>query len=569
MKFYICLFVLLFSANVFSQDKILPPNVLAHIRSRIDAGMNQSIVIGIIDKNGSQFYSFGKKKKNGKKANSHTVYEIGSISKVFTATIFADKIIKGELHADDGVQLFLPGNVNAPEFKDNHITLGSLSDHTSSLPRLPDNYFPQNPANPYADFTIDKLYEFLSNYKLTRDIGSQYEYSNVGVGLLGHVLALHDGITFEQLLATSITIPLSMNETKITLSKKMKKNLATGYDQDIAVSNWDLPALAGAGGIRSSAFDVVKFLGANLQLYNHPLQEAMILTHIPRHDKEGTTRVALGWHIDNGSEGDIYYHNGNTGGYSSFAGFVKETGRGVVVLTNSTANVDDLGFHLLDAKIPLKNAVPHVSIILKNLIEKDGSDNLSGTFDKIKKENNDKYDYSESGMNALGYYFLNRKKFKEAVDVFKLNIRESPNSANVYDSYAEALMEQGNIEQAVENYKKSLSINPGNQNAISMLAKMGVSIDIPNVVIDSTVLQSYVGRYQISPEFSIYITRSGHRLMSQATGQAAYEIFAKSPEEFYYKVVEAQIKFIKQQDGRVKGLVLYQAGREIEGKKIE
>ena len=569
--FRITAFILLVIITVpsFSQTKPLPAKVVTEINKRIKADANPGIVIGIIDKDGKSFYSFGKKKIGGKKVNEHTVYEIGSISKVFTATMLADMVVKDELSTDDPVQKFLPANVSIPTYEGKQITLGHLSDHTSSLPRLPDNLDPAILQNPYADYTTEKLYAFISNHVLRRPIGSEYEYSNLAVGLLGHILALKANNSYEELLRSTITLPLEMNETGIVLTKKMKKQLAFGHQQGIQVLNWDLPALAGTGGIRSSAYDMVRFLAANLQLFDHPLKRAMMLTHMPRHDKAGNYRIGLGWHIIDSPYGDIIFHSGATGGYNSFAGFIKESGMGVVVLTNSIESIEDIGLHLLNPDVPLRNVLPHVATILKDIIDDEGPSDLIPQFDKIKKESWSKYDFSEMGINALGYYYLNRKQYDEAIAVFLLNIREYPKSANVYDSYAEALMEKGDKEQAIINYKKSLEINPGNENAVMMLSKMGVKVDITVPEIDSVTLESYVGTYELVPGFDIVITREGNGLMAQATGQGAFPIYPKTENEFYLKVVEAYIVFNRNAAGLVESLTLFQSGREMVGKKTD
>lgn len=552
------------------QESVLPGEVTTYINQRIEAGMNPSIAIGIIDKNGTRYYSFGKTKNGGRKINEHTIYELGSITKTFTGILLADMVLKDELEVDDPVEKYLPESVEIVEKNGAPITLGQLSDHTSGLPRLPDNMDPADPANPYADYTADKLYEFLSGLQLERSAGSAYEYSNLGAGLLGHVLSLKANKSYEDLLISRIIRPLGMEETRIRLTAAMKKHLAIGHDQGLEVMNWDLSALEGAGAIRSSVHDMLIYLKANMCLMDHPLQAAMKLSHMPRHDKAGGgMKLGLGWHILPTDKGDIIWHNGGTGGYATFAGFHKESGMGVVVLTNSTERVDDLGFHLIDPNLPLGEVKPHIAATLKKMIEEEGTANLQAKFSELKKSAPTKFDYSESGINALGYYFLNRKKFDEALAVFLLNINEYPSSANVYDSYAEALMESGDKENAIRNYKKSLEINPGNTNAIEMLGKMGVAYESVVPEVTASILQSYTGTYELVPGFEITIKLEEGQLIAQATGQGAYPIFPKTENEFYYKVVDAQIVFNRNDHGEVKSLTLFQAGREIEGKKLK
>ena len=371
MRYYILLFVSLLSYTLSTQTT-LPETVVDNIEKRIEYGHSPSIVVGIIDAKGPKYYTFGKTTLDGQKVDEHTIYEIGSISKTFTAILLAQLVKEGKVKLDDPVQKYLPEEVKMPTWKDQAITLGHLSDHTSSLPRLPDNLSPSDQSNPYADYTVEQLYEFLSDYELPREIGSVYEYSNLAQGLLGHVLGLIAGESYEDLVKKRIAKPLGMKATTIALSDKQKARLAPGHNGAQVVSNWDLPTLAGAGAIRSSLHDMLNFMAANLGKKKNGLYAAMQLSHQARHDMAGTNRVGLGWHIGNGAEGDFVWHNGGTGGYRTFSGFSPKTGRGVVVLTNSTQGADDIGFHLLDSNAPLQEVKPSATNAIKTAITENG-----------------------------------------------------------------------------------------------------------------------------------------------------------------------------------------------------
>jgi hypothetical protein len=130
-------------------------------------------------------------------------------------------------------------------------------------------------------------------------------------------------------------------------------------------------------------------------------------------------------------------------------------------------------------------------------------------------------------------------------------------------------MENGQKELAIDYYKQSLSINPGNVNAVDMLAKMGVTYEHTATDIDTAILASYEGVYQLVPGFDLAITRNGQQLTAQATGQGAYAIFPKDETSFYYKVVDAQIVFSKNEKGKVDGLTLYQSGSALPAKKVK
>jgi|WetSurMetagenome_2_1015567.scaffolds.fasta_scaffold29233_3 serine-type D-Ala-D-Ala carboxypeptidase/endopeptidase len=557
---------LIFSFAVHAQKPTLPDEVKASIEKRIALGINPSIVVGLINADGSSYFSFGVKKTGGEPVNEHSIYEIGSISKTFTATLLADEVLKGEMSLDDPAQKYLPETVQLPTYEGESIKLGNLSDHTSSLPRMPTNFHPADPMNPYADYTLDQLFEFLSSYKLTRPIGSEYEYSNLAVGLLGQILSRKAGTSYEELMLSKIGHPLHMDETKITLDANMKKNLAYGYAGGQEVENWDLPTLAGAGAIRSSAFDLLKYIAAEMNLTSTSLHEAMTLTHQPRHNKVGGKSIGLNWFIDDVDGEKIFEHGGATGGYRAFVGFTDKIG--IVLLTNSDEDADDIGMHLLDAKIPIRETKPKVTSWIMETIEKNGTKKLVDQYDKMKKEKGDFYSIDENDINTLGYQYMNEKKdLKAATAVFEINMKEFPASFNVYDSYAEALMNAGNKKEAIENYKKSLELNPGNNNGVEMLAKLGVAYEVKAPVLTAELLATYDGTYELAPGFNLVITHDGTRLFGQATGQGQFELFPKSNTEFYLKVTEASVTFAKN-DAGVMGLTLFQGGAVMPGKKL-
>ncbi len=211
----------------------LPKNVVESIKKRIESGNNPSIAIGIIDEKGARYFNFGKMRKDGQAVDEHTIYEIGSITKVFTAILLAQQIIKGTVSLDEPIDPYLPEDVVIPVQGSDKITFGNLSDHTSGLPRMPKNFKPANPANPFADYTVAQMYSFLSSYKPTRKVGEGYEYSNLAQGLLGHILAANADLEYESLMIRNIASPLSMQETKITLDQAMKDQSATAREQKL------------------------------------------------------------------------------------------------------------------------------------------------------------------------------------------------------------------------------------------------------------------------------------------------------------------------------------------------
>ena len=316
------------------------------------------IIVGLTGPGGRRIIGYGRRDAgDAAPLGAHTMFEIGSISKVFTSLVLADMVTRHEVALVDPLQKFLPPGVTAPTRNGKSITLEDLSTHTSGLPRLPTNMKPTDPTNPYADYSLDQLYQFLSSYALTRDIESQYEYSNLGGGLLGHVLASRAGRSYEALVRERVTAPLAMPNTSIELTPDQRARLAVGHDAQLKpVPNWDLPTLAGAGALRSCADDMLTFVEAAMGAKPTPLASAfqmMLATRRPTGNPN--MEVALAWHIMSRNGREIVWHNGGTGGYRSFIGYDKAAGVGVVVLSNtSTATgVDDIGVHLLDPHNPL------------------------------------------------------------------------------------------------------------------------------------------------------------------------------------------------------------------------
>ena len=338
-------------ASAFVSDD----QILGIIRQRVEEKRSAGIVVGLLEPDGrTRVIAYGDPGPGQPPLDANSVFEIGSISKVFTGTMLAQMVQEGKVRLDDPVQKYLPASVRVPTRNGKVITLGNLSEQNSGLPRMPDNFKPADPSNPYADYTVQQMYAFISGYQLTRDPGAEFEYSNLGVGLLGHVLSLVDGKSYEAMVRERILAPLGMTNSAVTFTPWMKTHLALGHDPDgSVVSNWDIPALAGAGAIRATASDMLKFLDANLHPERGALQRAMAFAHRER-APAGQMGIGLNWFSLHAGTDTVVWHNGGTGGYRTYIGFVPSRRAGVVVLTNSGgAGADDIGMHLLVPRLPL------------------------------------------------------------------------------------------------------------------------------------------------------------------------------------------------------------------------
>ncbi len=322
-------------------------DVQDYARRLVDSGKCASIAIGVIDANGEHVFTYGEiEKGNGRKPDTNTLYGIGSITKLFTCSVLADMVESGELSLSDPISKFLPESLRTPICNGKEITLYDLATHTSGLPARPDNLAPANPDQPYADYSEAQLYEYLSRVKLPREIGSRYEYSNIGVGLLGYILAHKSGLEYGALVKKRICEPLGLQSTFIEVPAHFRPTVAQAYNREgQTVRDWTFsPIFAGAGSLKSTVHDMLVFLSYNIGLTQSKLSTAFEATHI----KHPGNNIALGWHIWNEHGTTIFGHSGSSIGYRSFIGFIKERKIGVIVLSNRADVVMDIGLHILD-----------------------------------------------------------------------------------------------------------------------------------------------------------------------------------------------------------------------------
>ena len=294
-------------------------------------------VVGVIENGKLEVYGFGEiHRGKGDKPDGDTLYEIGSMTKAFTGTLLGDMVNRHVVKLDDPLQDFLPPGVKLQTYKDQPIKLVDLASQSSGLPRMPYNMGHKDIKNPYADYTPEQLYEFLGKYPLSRPPGL-YEYSNLGMGTLGCVVAKKAGKSYEQLVVETICDPLKMADTRIKLSDDQRKRLAPPYDVELNdEKNWDFDALAGAGALRSTANDILKFADASLSDDDRPVVKAIHESWKPHYGRPGEIRVGLGWHL--ARDGVSWWHNGQTAGYTSALFVYPRKHLAIVVLCNTATD---------------------------------------------------------------------------------------------------------------------------------------------------------------------------------------------------------------------------------------
>ena len=327
------------SVTLLAQELSLRQRTDQLVKPYLDNGVFVGMSIGVLERGQRQTFGYGRLSRDDSRVpDGDTIYEFGSASKVLTGLLLADAVVQGRVRLDQRASELLPAGVKMPGHGERAITLKDLSTHMSGLPRLPDNLKLTNLSNPYANYTVDDLYSFLNGYKLTRSPGEKSEYSNLGQGLLGHLLALQAGSTYEKLLSDRIATPLEMSSTRIKLDERLRVKLAPGHTGDgQPAASWDLPVLAGAGAIRSTVNDLLRFADANLSPRKDKLGDAIELAWKIHQQPlpTGESAMGLGWLV---MPDGTRWHNGGTGGYHSMILINRETRTSVVLLTNSSAD---------------------------------------------------------------------------------------------------------------------------------------------------------------------------------------------------------------------------------------
>jgi CubicO group peptidase (beta-lactamase class C family) len=505
----------------------------------------------------------------------NTKHRLGSITKQFTGMLILQLAEAGKIDLKAPITKYLP---DYPKANGDIITTHHLLTHTSGIPNYTSfpGFFQNDSRDPYTPTEFIKTF---SEMDLEFTPGKKFNYSNSAYFLLGALIEKISGKSYEQMLQEKIFVPLNMKDSGFDHHATILKNRATGYEKNgdaFANSKYlDMSIPYAAGSLYSTVEDLYLW---DQGLYNNTLlSKTSMDLFFGEHIKAMNGYYGYGWFIATESLGnteeriETISHGGGVNGFNTLITRAPSD-KSLIVLLNNTGgaplNAMAKAIRGIMYDKPYDFPKKSVANAMYHEIVSNGIETALVRYNAIKSSSD--YDLDESDMNAMGYKLLQSEKLDEAVAVFKLNIGAFPKSANAYDSYAEALMTQGNKEEAIVNYKKSVEMNPNNQNGIDFLKKLGVDVSEfeKEVVVADEILQSYIGKYELAPTFILTVTKEGNQLKAQATGQPVFDVFPKSNTEFYLKVVEAQLTFNKNEAGDVESVTLFQGGREMIGKKI-
>lgn len=480
------------------------------------------------------FAVLGKAEPEGVAAEKR-VFEIGSISKVFTGLLLADAVLEKKVRLDSTLKEVLGKKQDFADPRVGEITLLQLATHTGGLPRLPDNMGPNPDAekDPYAKYDRKDMRAFLAKAKLAGPPPYPASYSNFGMGLLGDLLADLSGKTWEATVKEKITGPLGMRDTVESLSAEQTKRLAPPYQGAIRGTSWTFQAMAGAGALRSTAADMVKFGEALLEPEKTPkpaMIRSMLEARAPYADMGA--EIGLGIIIGKLDGGKEYIHSGGTGGYRSVLQVLpgKKLVRVVLINNDAIPAENVMAAAREDAK---PAALPEEKLPEAELEAFTGVYEMGPTarFTVLRRE-------------AALWVRLTGQPFAPVVFIGKDRFRYT-----VVPAELQFQREDGKVSSLVLH-----------QNGREIPAKRSEA-ELPVILFAKEAeLKAYAGEYEMTSGQIFTITVNGDSLMAQLTGQPPVVVFQTKKGYFEYDVVKAALEFEKDGDGKVTGLVLHQNG---------
>lgn len=499
---------------------------------------------------------------------TETKFRLGSITKQFTAMLTLQLVEQGKLTLDGKVSDYLPDYRQDVGQK---VTIHHLLTHTSGIPSytgLP-GFREDVSRNQY------KVADFVKKYA-SRDLefepGAKFSYNNSGYFLLGAIIEKVTGKSYEQALKESILNPLGMKNTGYDHYDTLLPKRASGYVKGprgyTNAPYLDMSIPYAAGSMYSTVEDLFLWDQA---LYTDKLLSAKSeeLMFKPFMDN-----YAYGWVVKsapfkfNNEPVQLITHGGGINGFNTtIVRFVGQ--KNLIVLLDNTSQGRYLdGISGVVAKILYQQPyeLPKMSgadVLLKIINEKGVAAGIT-QYRELKTKQSGTHDFGVGEINRLGYQLLRTEKVKEAIEIFKLNVETYP-AFNTYDSLGEAYMVSGERDMAVQNYRKSLDLNPQNTNAVEKLKRL----ESKPATIDPKIYDTYVGEYQMTPNLVVAVFKEGDKLMTQATGQPKLELFPESETTFLLRVVNAKVTFVRDSLGQVTGIVIHQGGRDTPGKKIK
>ena len=497
------------------------------INNAVNRGTIGAAVFGTYDQGDIAIHGYGRiRPGQSQEPDGDTLFEIGSITKVFTAMLVQRLAEQGRIDWDRPVSGYLEGL----QFENDSvgaITLRSLATHSSGLPRLPENLSPGDSLDPYADYTRSDLNAFLSSFD-PDSLANEYAYSNLGFGLLGAIAVDAAQSDYPAAIEEYILAPLGMNRSFAAYPQQTDANMATGYSNGAAMPAWTFDAMAGAGAVVSSANDLMRLIRAGFEADASGVHSAIVATQQHQEGHE----MALAWYIESDSDGNaVYWHNGGTGGYASFLAVNPAQSKGWLILaaTSDYAWVTELGMSLLapPEQAEALDLSPYVGVF-----------QLSPGFFLTFSERDGRLFGQATGQGAFPLTHEGEHEFQFAAAEIRVTF------ANPSDG----------LSSSIEFVQANQTIN-----APRVADEFGPQ-EREEIPVDSEILKEYEGDYELGAGAAMTVSVRESQLFVQVTGQPAFPAFAMDTDRFFLKVVDAEIEFLRDESGAVIELILHQAG---------
>ena len=518
---------------------------ISDIEKRMSLDQMPGISMAFVDEQGEVSYrSLGYTSLNKTRTpDEHTLYEIGSITKTFTASLLMILLEERGLDADVTFNELLGSDhrLQLPEPHGDAITLSHMMSHKSSIPRLPDNMVPADGNDPYKDYTIEAMIEYSNSLTYNHAPGEEFEYSNHAYKLLGYLVSELSGKPFDELLAERITGPLGMNSTYREVPESDQSRLAAGSAFGEPASSWNFDEMRGLGELKSSAHDMAIYIKAQYGYLEFDGDEAVRKAHEPIHEMREGRHMSNGWFVHELEAGDVIVsHGGGTGGYRAFAAFSTKTGRGAVALTNSNTEVGDIAMHLVNDTYEMRS-LPDYSAI-----DDDLANRLTGM-----------YLNPNIGMMTITYTEGVLRGQIQGQPALPLEFVENLTFRNT--------MVGAEVEFVMDEDDERSSGFTLRQGGIGLEFKHTTEApDGPQKVeMSREQLMEYAGHFDSEIGMSYEIRAADGHISARLSGQPFASVYPEGEDRFFYEVVPATIMFQRDDTGNITGVTLFQGGQEI------
>lgn len=523
VKNLLFLLTLLFSITLTAQEK---PKSTEQFIHEIDKKLPQLLkdysvpgaAIAIID-NGEiilqKGYGFADMEKGGK-VGTKTGFNIGSISKTIAAWGVMKLVQEGKIELDAPASTYLTRwHLPESEFDPNEVTIRRMLSHTAGLSLH--GYPGWSPKDnlPTIEESLNGKNNGPGRVEIIMEPGTKYKYSGGGYTILQLIIEEVTGQNFEDYMQAQILNPLDMTNSSYKIDKKIMATSASEYGKYGEAIDFELFTAQAAAGLHTTIEDFTRFAYANLYDHkdfekNNAVLPSTTIQQMMKPVPQATGRFGygLGYFVETIPETSIVMagHRGANDGWHAIFLVDTKTNDGFIMLTNGGSGqriyneiLYDWVFWELD--VPLEDwhiAKPSIANQLKTIIDQKGIGGVATIYQELKKNQPEKYDFSESQLNDLGYFYMGKNDLEKALALFKLNVDLFPNAYNTYDSYGEALLKNGEKEKAIENYKKSINLSPWNKNAIKVLEELGIPTRDLIVTVPIEHLKLLAGEYRMT-----------------------------------------------------------------------